>query len=128
MGVEQHCVETQCSPCASSPYFITEALYIWRFRILGGTETDTAHSRVDTTLHHCGTQLLLLPFLQAALRGSEAALLEEDTGTGAEHLQSSETTKSRLEGLHRTPCAHQLAQCGCLCVHRARQSTGSLGR
>lgn len=45
MGMEQHqCVEPQSkpSPCASSPYFITEASYIWRFRSLGGTRTLTA--------------------------------------------------------------------------------------
>lgn len=47
-GLEQHlCVELQSktSPCASSPYFITEASYIWRFRSLGGTETLTAATR-----------------------------------------------------------------------------------
>lgn len=41
-GMEQHpCMEPQSklSPCASSPYFITEASYIWRFRRLGETQT-----------------------------------------------------------------------------------------
>lgn len=41
-GMKQHpCMEPQSklSPCASSPYFITEASYIWRFRSLGKTQS-----------------------------------------------------------------------------------------
>lgn len=44
-GMEQHqrvLLQSKPSPCASSPYFITEASYIWRFRSLGGTQTLTA--------------------------------------------------------------------------------------
>lgn len=33
-------MEPQLSPCASSPYLITEASYIWRFRSLGQTQTE----------------------------------------------------------------------------------------
>lgn len=39
------------SPCASSPYFITEASYIWRFRSLGGTQT----LRVTASAQHAPT-------------------------------------------------------------------------
>ena len=45
MGMEQHLrmeAQSKPSPCASSPYFITEASYIWHFRSLGGTQTLTA--------------------------------------------------------------------------------------
>lgn len=42
-GMEQYPFmepQSKLSPCASSPYFITEASYIWCFRSLGETHTE----------------------------------------------------------------------------------------
>lgn len=54
------CTEPQSklSPCASSPYFITEASYIWRFLSLGETDRAT----------HCG-----LSWPTGSLRGEKGA-------------------------------------------------------